>query len=352
MPMTWGVSLREAGYCGKILAVQKAKRIKKMIVDSFTLFQELDLLELRLAILDPVVDRFVIAEGTRTFSGKPKELFFEANRARFAKWLPKIRYIVVDDWPDTDDAWVMENFQRNALARGWGDLADDDVVIFSDLDEIPNPEAVRRFAGRPGVAWFVQRGYQNFINGEVVDKPLWMGGSRMCSHGQFKALGGLTRFKYCKFAPRAVNEGPTVEKGRRMRDVSLIPNGGWHFSFLGGVDAIIRKIQAYSHQERNTAEFLDPERLMKALREGRSIKGSGGDLRLCPVEEIGLPDYALETVRKFPHFIAPVQDESTRARFQRRIARNLRRQKMSRRYIERLLRHWLIGCGMPLGVRR
>ena len=76
-----------------------------MIYDCCTLFHELDLLELRLATLNGVVDRFVIAEATRTFTGRPKELFFEKNRSRFARFEGKIRYVAVDGlMPEEEDA--------------------------------------------------------------------------------------------------------------------------------------------------------------------------------------------------------------------------------------------------------
>ena len=125
-----------------------------MIVDSFAFFQELDLLEVRLTVMDPVVDRFVIVEGTRTYSGQPKPLRLEQAKERFSRWWPKIDYIVVDDWPKTDNAWITENHQRNALARGWAKLQDDDIIISSDLDEIPNPDTVRRYLGMKGVTLF------------------------------------------------------------------------------------------------------------------------------------------------------------------------------------------------------
>ena len=122
-----------------------------MVVDVFPFFREFDLLELRLAVLDSIVDRFVIVEGTRTFSGQPKPLWFDEHRDRYAKWLPKIRHVVVDDGPDFRDPWLYENHQRNAGARGLGDLPDDAQLIVSDRDEIPNPDAVARAFGLPGV---------------------------------------------------------------------------------------------------------------------------------------------------------------------------------------------------------
>ncbi|HZX73462.1 MAG TPA: hypothetical protein VFE57_03515, partial [Cyclobacteriaceae bacterium] len=70
-----------------------------MVVDCFTFFNELDLLEIRLNILNETVDRFVLVEATRTFQNNPKPLYFNENKKRFEAFLPKITHIIVDDYP-------------------------------------------------------------------------------------------------------------------------------------------------------------------------------------------------------------------------------------------------------------
>ena len=89
-----------------------------MVYDCVPFFNELDILKLRLHILDPIVDRFVIEEATVTFSGEPKELCFEKNKEAFREFLPKIEYIVVDDSPVDAATHLRDKFQKNALIRG------------------------------------------------------------------------------------------------------------------------------------------------------------------------------------------------------------------------------------------
>ena len=312
-----------------------------MVVDSFIFFEELDLLELRLTILDAVVDRFVVVEGTRTFSGKEKPLHFAAHRERFAKWLPRIDYVVVDDWPVTDDPWVRENFQRNAIARGWEHLQAEDTVILSDLDEIPKPQAVAANAGKGGYMWFMQCDHRGFINAQTVRRPIWSSGSRMFSLAAFRRIAEMKDFKYNKFAPAAYNEGATCVKARRLRGAVSIPDGGWHFSYLGGIESIIRKIQAYSHQERNTPEFLDPARLKQMLLEGRDVR-KGRPLLISPVEELGLSEAALRVVAAHPEWVAPVQPAAVRARLERQLRWDMFKQcAFDRHFVMRMLRRWL-----------
>ena len=121
------------------------------IVDGFIFYNELNLLEYRLSILYDLVDVFVLCESTRTFVGKEKPLYFQENKDRYAKYLDKIVHIVVDDLlpnPDFDkqEQWWNEKHQRNALDRGFRSLPlePDDILLISDVDEIPSPEAIQR----------------------------------------------------------------------------------------------------------------------------------------------------------------------------------------------------------------
>ena len=103
----------------------------------FLFFNELDLLEIRLNVLNDVVDKFVLVESTQTFNAQPKPLYFEENKERFAKFSDKIIHIVCDeDFTNEPNPWVIEHKQRLHIARGWKDCQDDDVIMISDADEI------------------------------------------------------------------------------------------------------------------------------------------------------------------------------------------------------------------------
>ena len=136
-----------------------------MIYDCFSFFNELDLLEIRLNVLKDVVDKFVLVEAGETHSGKTKPLYFKENESRFAAFRDRIIYVCIERFPDvcTTD-WARENYQRNAIADGLKGAKDDDVVLVSDLDEIPRPEKIVEFAGRPGVKVFDQTYYAFYLN--------------------------------------------------------------------------------------------------------------------------------------------------------------------------------------------
>ena len=112
-----------------------------MIYDCFMFFENLELLELRLMTLNPVVDRFVLVEMGMTHMNKPKPLHFENNKHLFEKYLSKIIHVKRDAIPWTDERQC-EVDNRNLMAEGYAEAGPEDYIIISDEDEIPNPDGI------------------------------------------------------------------------------------------------------------------------------------------------------------------------------------------------------------------
>ena len=108
------------------------------IYDCFSYWDEDLLLDIRFNILNDYVDYFVIIEGNKTWQNNDKKLRFDVNK--FQKFKDRIIYIPVEDMPDGDNPYLRENFQRNCISRGILKAQDEDLIIISDLDEIPNPK--------------------------------------------------------------------------------------------------------------------------------------------------------------------------------------------------------------------
>jgi beta-1,4-mannosyl-glycoprotein beta-1,4-N-acetylglucosaminyltransferase len=271
------------------------------VFDCFSFFNELDLLELRLRILDPIVDYFILSESNVTHSGKDKPLHYQLNRDRFSAYAHKI--IAVDYTPtdaerEANNPWVLEQAQRNIIASILGELAQpDSIILSSDMDEIPNPKVlptVIRSAsqGTPNIFVLEQLMFEYFLNTISLDKPLWPMGTRLCRYERFKTT-------------------PLTLTSLRLSPGIYIPNGGWHFSCLGGVAKIIEKLEAYSHQEFNTNEYKDPHRLQERIQKGEDIFGRpnryqavplwGGISRFWP----GLPVAILNHQYHYQQLISP-----------------------------------------------
>ena len=270
-----------------------------MIYDCFTFFNELDMLEIRLNVLNGVVDRFVLVEATRTHSNKPKELFFRANAARFEKFLHKIDDIVIDDYPAFETAWTYENHQRNCIKRGLQNCKNDDVILISDLDEIPRPEKILEYRNTPGIKSFEQRMHLYYLNHYCVRQPVWHG-TKMLSAEDFRScLDRVDKEAAC--CVKSINPGTTATKIRVFGDGVPVTDGGWHFTFLGGRERVREKLHAYAHEELNFPAFTDLRNIEKRMRADFDCH------RLLGVElDETYPEYLRKNQDRYAHFIGPV----------------------------------------------
>ena len=285
-----------------------------MVYDCFQFFNELDILKLRLHIMNPVVDRFVISEATETFSGNPKPLYYEENKEMFAEFADKIIHVVVDDTPPgyTHDR---DTFQKNAVGRGLKDCTEEDIIIFSDLDEIPNPEKIKEILqnfDRTKIYHFAQRLFYCYLNMEEVSGNLlsyagefpeaerskdgipgrkkWIG-SKMCSYSLLKEqklqLGEL-RFPERKAC------------GIRVED------GGWHFGYMGGhgekdvKKRVAEKVRSAAHQEYNKAEVLSD--VADRIKDGKDIFGRNASFVQVEIDKT-FPEYLRENQEEYSFLI-------------------------------------------------
>jgi beta-1,4-mannosyl-glycoprotein beta-1,4-N-acetylglucosaminyltransferase len=200
-----------------------------MLYDCFTFLNELDLLEIRLNILNEVVDKFVIVEATRTFSNQLKPLFFADNKERFRRFSDKIIHVVVDTYPPIESAWTIEQYQRNCIANALTACHDDDVILISDLDEIPRPEKIREYRDTQGIKVFEQSMFYYFLNYLNVTDPIWPQGTKMLSYHDFRTgTGCMEEIGDKNFLP-SVNSGVTATRIRLITKALSIKDGGVAF---------------------------------------------------------------------------------------------------------------------------
>ncbi len=292
-----------------------------MIYDCFTFFNELDLLEIRLNVLDEVVDKFVLVESTKTHQGKPKPLNFDLNKERYKKFENKIIHIIVADFPsdENDSAWTLERYQREMIVRGLKDCRKEDLIIVSDVDEIPSPESIKSASSSKGISLFMQKMYYYFLNcmnktevGESDRHYLWVG-SAMCTFDIFPGAQNLRNISINhlvinhpdKFMRLIYNMRLKIANSINGRKVSIIENGGWHFSYLGGVKKIVEKLEAFAHTEYNKPQYKDEHALAAAIAKGEDIFGRGFSYSFVPVDNT-FPEYIQINSDKYKDLIYPL----------------------------------------------
>ena len=175
------------------------------IIDCFNYFDEDMMLEIRLSTLFDYVDKFVICEATLDHAGNKKKLNFDINK--FKKYEEKINYIVINDLPKIVESFkknwhpahARDQFQRNALTRGLKDCDQDDIIMISDLDEIPNPKKIADFKKENKYGCFVQGNFLFKLNLINTSEPNWYG-TRICRKKDLKSPQWLREIK-CKKLP-------------------------------------------------------------------------------------------------------------------------------------------------------
>ena len=257
-----------------------------MIIDTFIFFNELELLDIRLNILNDCVDRFVLVEATRTFQGKPKPLYFEENKSKFSKFKHKITHVIVDDLPVNVAPFDREYFQRDAILRGLSGCSAEDLIILSDLDEIPNPEVIPKYLEKGLIGLFIQKFFYYTLHSKCVELESlpW---SLIVNFDEI-GLPAVLRKRVVAYHSAILSK---AEPDPHFK-FKTIENGGWHFSYLGGPEAIRKKIEAYSHDELNIDEFKNIHNIQTAIADGRDIFGRKLSFADAAIEE--LPKFIVE----------------------------------------------------------
>lgn len=265
------------------------------IFDCFTFYNEFDLLELRLRELYDHVDHFIIVEGNRTFQNQPKPLHYIENQERYAQWADKIRHVAVVDMPDGDNAWVREEYQRNAIKLGIGDAKDDDIIIVSDCDEIIRPYAITRMRNSNANVFGLRMPLYNFKFNYMRTTPgqydVWAMAAR-------KALmNSITpnELRAFRFSMNGMGYQETTNGNE------VIEHAGWHFGYLGDKEYLIDKAKSFSHTEVNTPEFLEQIDIEASIRDRKEWNRNQPN----KYEIVQLDDYFPKSVKDYPEFVLP-----------------------------------------------
>jgi len=232
---------------------------KKLMIDCFIFYNEIDLLTYRLNILNEIIDYFIIVESTHTFVGKEKKLYFNENKHLYDDFKEKIIHIIVKDMPyiypniniSDNDQWKNENFQRNCIIHGLNSIAqinNDDIIIIGDADEIPDPITLTEIL-------LNNIKIEQIYNLEMDLYYYNLTTKNMDKWYQSKILS----YKILKDMNVNINDL------FRLQDIPKIKNGGWHLSYFGDKCFIYNKLISFSHQEFNIPNITNLENIQKNI---------------------------------------------------------------------------------------
>jgi beta-1,4-mannosyl-glycoprotein beta-1,4-N-acetylglucosaminyltransferase len=269
------------------------------IYDCFSYLDEDLLLDLRLNILNEYVDYFVIVEGNKTWQNNPKKLQFDIRK--FKNFKDKIIYVPVEDMPGDKNPWTRENFQRNCMERGLVNAKEEDWIIISDLDEIPNLRNLHNFKKEMRYAVFKQNHYYYKLNLQAKKNPYWYG-SRICIKKYLKSPQWLRNLKFKKRPFWRVDQ---------FRLNNILINGGWHFCNLKTAKELLYKYKnlcetndPYVFKEKIDINKLNIKNIEEKILSGKDIIGRNEIYEAKKIDNT-FPKKILESIIKFKEWIVP-----------------------------------------------
>jgi beta-1,4-mannosyl-glycoprotein beta-1,4-N-acetylglucosaminyltransferase len=252
------------------------------IYDCFQYFNEDHMIDLRMHILNEHVDFFVISESTKTHQGHDKKLNFDLSK--FKRYQHKIIYLVADfnkekeNFQHKGGESLIEQHQRNNISNGLVKASENDMIILSDSDEIPDLTKLNQIKPNTKFTAFSQMMFMYKLNLQNLNESNWIG-SKICLKKNFPKPQKLRDLKFKKYPFWRIDK----------LNLQII-NGGWHFSFLQKPKDIIKKIRSYSHGEFNTTNNTKEENIKKKIKNNIDIFGRDFKLKEVPIDK-SFPEY-------------------------------------------------------------
>ena len=293
------------------------------IYDCFMYFDEDIVLDVRLNFLDKFVDKFVIIESVYNHNGEKRIPLFDINK--FKKFKDKIKYIVTNDVPlgiekiNIEDkesevyrksifnALKRENLQRNQIQKGLTGASDEDWIIISDLDEIPNLAKINLKNTSDHLVFFKQDMIYYKFNLKL-ENYTWVG-SKACIMKNLESPQWIREIKDKRYNWWRMD---TYFSKRKYNDILFVENGGWHFSYLKSAKDIEKKLKSYLHHidydlnpigEKKIEEMIKNKRTIYNIKADQKENKFDGANILNKIDINSLPSYILENESKFKDWI-------------------------------------------------
>ena len=294
------------------------------VFDCFMYFNEDVVLELRLNYLNKFVDQFIIVESTFNHSGQKKNLNFDVDK--FPKFKDKIKYLVLNAQPsnlekindnDTEDekskkyilnGYKRDHFQRNYISNGIDDADQDDVIIISDIDEIPNLEKLDLNKIQNDLILFNQK--MCYYKFNLYQKNYSWNGSRACKKKNLISPQWIRDIKPKKYPKWRLD---TYFSNHKYSNICFINDGGWHFSYLNTPELIEQKLKSYTHHREYDLNPIGIENIEERIKNKMSVYNLSSDKRenqfaqgvkLEIMENNELPSYISHNLKKYEEWLA------------------------------------------------
>ena len=284
------------------------------IYDCTTFYSEHMMMDVRFSILDKYVEKFIVTESTYSHSGKRKKLNFDINN--YPKHKDKIIYLVIDKEPNDLIEIEKDNVSKrlnsikrielsyNYMKGAINEVAEDDLIILSDNDEIPNLGSNSFLKSKKKVILFNQLFFYYKFN-LFYDLLPWYG-SKACKKKSLKSFSWLNNLKTKKYPFWRID---TYFSENKMVDIEIIKDGGWHFTNLKSPKDLLEKFKNFGHHDEFEESGITLEKLKNYIDEGivfynhfadqKDLNKWNFNYKLKKINDDFLPEYLIRNKDKF-----------------------------------------------------
>ena len=275
-------------------------------------YDEKMILDLRLNCLDPYIDKFIIVESSFTHSGQIRKLKFNINN--YPNFKKKIIYIVLENQPDNlsqisesdsfdekNSKYILnalkrENLQRNTIEKGLADSSPEDIVIISDVDEIPNLELLDFKNIQNNIFLFKQKFYYYKFNLKLATFDWY--GTKACKRKNLISPQWLRNIKDKKYPFWRID---TLFSKKKFQNIEFVANGGWHFSNMKSAEEIETKLKTYLHHREYDVKPLGKAKIEEIMKNKKSVYNLNTDTKNEKID--GTQDLVVTDTSELPKYL-------------------------------------------------
>jgi len=293
------------------------------IFDCFMYYDEDLILDLRLNYLNNYVDKFVIVESSYTHSGDSRKCLFDIKN--YSKFKDKINYIILEEPPvdlshvKKDDSFEKknsklilnavkrENLQRNTISKGLESALPEDLIIISDVDEIPNLNDNNISSIKNKIIFFEQKYFYYKFNLKLDNYPWY--GSRACKKKDLISPQWLRNIKSKTYPTWRID---TMFSKKKYKNIKFITNGGWHFSNIKTPADIEKKMKTYLHHREYEINPIGEKKISQIIQNKKTLYNLKVDMKsnkfdlsdqLVVAEISELPYYIQKNIVKYQDWL-------------------------------------------------
>ena len=264
------------------------------IFDCTTYFNEPLVMDVRFNILNEHVAKFIIVESAYSHSGAKKKINFDKNL--YPQFKDKIEHIIITEkFPKKNTPWQNQSWQREFIFKGIKNAKDEDYIMFSDPDEIPNPEKIKDLKLKKKYGIFLQNMYTYKLNLFNKYESPWEG-TRICKKRDLKSVDWLRSkilLKNLKYGFWRIDKEKNIE---------IINEGGWHFNYLLKPKEISKKFKSLAEISWDKEEYFNEENIVKKIVLKKDLFNRGHTFERVKIDQ-SYPKYLNDNKEKYEEWM-------------------------------------------------